>query len=318
MKLCDRVMRAWLAALPLVATLSIRAEAQQHAHHAAPGAAPDARVSAQIEAVKQATERYRDHAHAVADGYKLFGLEGPLMGEHWYRRDLVRAALDLEKPSTLQYAWVAGQRVLVGVAYTSYRTREDPLPEGFSGTADVWHVHDVERIAEAVTEGRPLLRWMVQRRAQSKAAGADGRTQLTMLHAWVWQDNPDGVFALENRALPYLRVGLPAEWAESGDVTAASGTALLAEGACTRDLRRLHAMARLTDQQKDTLQDECARAAGRVAAGRASATDASTFNRAAGAAWRDYTSARNRTLTAEQVTRVGSFIEHDMSTHQHR
>lgn len=28
------------------------------------------------------------------------------------------------------------------------------------------------------------------------------------MHAWVWVSNPDGVFADENWALPYLRVGL--------------------------------------------------------------------------------------------------------------
>jgi hypothetical protein len=305
--------------LPMLAFSPTWAEAQQHAHHATGSAAQDTRVSAEIEAVKRATERYRDHANAVADGYKLFGQEGPLMGEHWYRRDLVRAPFDLDRPSTLQYAWVAGERVLVGVAYTSYRRREDPLPEGFSGDADVWHVHDIERIAQAVTEGRPLLRWMVERKAHGNTPVADGRTQLTMLHVWVWQDNPDGVFALENRALPYLRVGLPAEWARSGDEAAASGTALLAEGACARELRRLNGMARLTSGQKNTLEGECARAAQRVAEVRTTARDPSTFNRAAGEAWRGYTHARSRTLTAEQLARVASFIEHDMGGHgQHR
>jgi hypothetical protein len=303
--------------LPLLAIWSSRSEAQQDAHQHPDRATEDVRVNAEIEAVKRATERYRDHAHALADGYRLFGQEGPLMGEHWYRRDLVRAPLDLEKPSTLQYAWVAGQRVLVGVAYTTYRTRADPLPEGFSGNADVWHVHDIERIVEAATEGRPMLRWLARRGPQGSASAA-GRTQLTMLHAWVWQDNPDGVFALENRALPYLRVGLPAEWAGSGDVAAASGTALLAEGACTRELRRLHVMAHLTDAQKVVLQGECASAAARVADARATSTAAATFNQGAGAAWLDYTSARNRTLRAEQRMRVASFSEHEMTSHDHR
>jgi hypothetical protein len=318
MRLPDRIVRVWLALLPLLAIPWWQAEAQQHAHQHA-GAAQGADISAEIEAVKRATERYRDHANAVADGFQLFGQDGPLMGEHWYRRNLVRAPLDLERPSTLQYVMVAGQRVLVGVAYSVYRQREDPLPEGFPGNADKWHVHDIERIAEAVTEGRPILRWIVQRRQKAGASLGDGRTQLTMLHAWVWQDNPDGVFALENRALPYLRVGLPAAWAEAGDVAAAWGTSLLEEGACKRELRRLHAMARLADEQRSTLASECAHAAAEVAAARTTSGDAVTFNRTVAAAWLAYSNARNRTLTTEQIARVGSFIEHDTAGHrQHR
>src|SRR4051794_10078849 len=76
---------------------------------APPSGRDSAPLGAQIEAVGAATERYRDHANAVKDGFRLFGQESPLMGEHWYRRDLVGESLDLRRPSTLQYANVRGR-----------------------------------------------------------------------------------------------------------------------------------------------------------------------------------------------------------------
>src|SRR5688572_22060365 len=141
----------------------------------------------------------------------MFGkAEGPLMGEHWYLKGAVKDAFDLARPSTIQYVNVGGERKLVGVAYTVYQRPGEPLPEGFDGDADHWHVHDVARLARAFVAERPFLRWVVERRASKGKLGAgDGRTLLVMLHAWVWTDNPDGVFALQNRALPYMRAGLP-------------------------------------------------------------------------------------------------------------
>ncbi|HEX5727738.1 MAG TPA: hypothetical protein VFX98_19865, partial [Longimicrobiaceae bacterium] len=195
---------AALAALPLALPLAAQAG---HAHaHPAEEHSPE--LHAQLEEVRRATERYRDHAAAVRDGYRRFGQEAPLAGEHWYRPDLVGIPFDLRRPSTLMYATVGGRRELVGVAYTVYRVDGEPLPEGFSGGADTWHVHDVRRLALALSEDRPFLRWLVERRMDRGKLGHEGRPLLTMVHAWVWSDNPDGVFAHHNRALPYLRAGL--------------------------------------------------------------------------------------------------------------
>jgi len=191
-----------LLALLATAALPAPALAQAHVHdaHAMHAAAPSsvrdsAALRAQIEAVRAATERYRDHANAVKDGFRLFGQESPLMGEHWYRRDLVGESLDLRRPSTLQYANVGGRKVLVGVAYSIYRRPGEPLPEGFAGAEDHWHTHDVARLASAATADRPVLHWLVQRRIDRGKIGPGGRNLLTMVHAWVWLDNPDGTFA---------------------------------------------------------------------------------------------------------------------------
>lgn len=179
------------------------------------------RLAQQIARVREATARYQDVGEARRDGFVLFaGGEAPLMGEHWYRKDRVKDSLDLTRPSTLQYAMIGGERRLVGVAYTVYQRPGDPLPEGFAGDADHWHVHDIPTLARAMSARSPVLRWLVDRRIENDRIGAgDGRTQLVMVHAWIWLDNPDGLFALRHRALPYLETALPAEWAALPDAT---------------------------------------------------------------------------------------------------
>jgi hypothetical protein len=309
---------------PLLATLLAAAPlaAQQpgHGHHAAAASqAPgeQAALQAELDAVRAATARYRDHAQAVRDGYRLFAQESPLMGEHWYRRDLVRGELDLAHPSTLQYANLGGRRVLVGVAYSVYRRPGDPLPSGFSGASDAWHTHDVTRLARAATADRPLLHWLVERRIRNGKLGPGGRTLLTMLHAWVWSDNPDGVFALQQRALPYLRAGLPAEWAREGDEDAAQGIQLLAPGACDAEVRRLDRLARLERRQASALTRSCQAEQQRLRAEITPASPPLAANAAATAAWRRYLAARGRILDAEQIARVErvmeSAMEHDMA-----
>lgn len=284
--------------------------AGQHEHHGSQaGSAVEPRLAEQIDALRLNTERYRDHATAVQEGYKLFGGEGPLMGEHWYHPDLVRAPLDLSRPATLQYAHIDGKRVLVGVAYNVYQRPGEALPEGFAGETDVWHVHDLPRLARALVADRPLLRWLVKRRIERGKVGAGaGRTQLVMVHAWPWSENPDGMFALQQRALPYLRAGLPAEWAAAGDQNGAWGVSLARDG-CTHELRRLDHLARPNSSQKQILRGGCEQAARTVRSAVAAATDGAVLNQIAAAAWREYLQLRDHTLTTEQKKRLDVVME---------
>lgn len=310
-----------LVSLLAFSTLPVRVRAQEHAHdahatHAAASPADAEGLRAQIEAVRAATSRYRDHANAVKDGFRLFGQESPLMGEHWYRRDLVGQALDLRRPSTLQYATIGGRKVLVGVAYSVYRRLGDPLPEGFSGADDHWHTHDVARLASAATADRPVLRWLVQRRIRNGKIGPDGRSLLTMVHAWVWLDNPDGTFALQHRALPYLRAGLPAEWAARGDTASAEGIQLLAPGACRGEVARMDKLVRLDGAQERALASACEQHAARLRAS-LDRRDADAANAAAARAWSGYLLSRGRILRPGQAARIhtvmAAAMEHDMT-----
>ncbi|MGH7472205.1 MAG: hypothetical protein ACRENP_30000, partial [Longimicrobiales bacterium] len=279
------------------------------------GAPASAELNRQIEAVRQATERYREHGNAVADGYLLFGAEGRLMGEHWYHPDLVRKQLDLTHPATLQYATVDGRRVLVGVAYNVYQRPGEALPDGFAGSDDHWHVHDMPKLARALAEERPFLRWVIDRRAeQGKIGAGDHRSQLVMVHAWVWSDNPDGMFAQQHRALPYVRAGLPAEWAARADAEAAWGVSLLRAG-CQHELARLNRLARLSADQQQQLSSACADAAAAVRRAAADARSADALNGAARRAWLTFSKQRDGLLTPEQKRRLASVIEPMHATH---
>lgn len=312
--------------LALLATAAVPASAfaQEHVHdahamHAAapPSAGEAAALRTQIEAVRAATERYRDHANAVKDGFRLFGQESPLMGEHWYRRDLVGQALDLRRPSTLQYANVGGRKVLVGVAYSIYRRPGEPLPEGFAGADDHWHTHDVAKLADAATANRPVLHWVVQRRIRDGKIGPDGRSLLTMVHAWVWLDNPDGTFALQQRALPYLRAGLPVAWAARGDTASAEGIQLLAPGACRGEVARMDKLVRLDGAQARSLTSACEQHAAQLRTQVSVSSDPDAANAAAARVWEGYLLSRGRILRPEQSARVrtvmAAAMEHDMT-----
>ena len=304
------MIRALFATLAVTAAAAVPAWAQ-HDHHAM-AAAPPPELAEQIDALRAATEKYRDIAVARAEGYERFGrAEGPLMGEHWYRKDLVDRPLDLTRPSTLQYAVIDGERVLIGVAYTLYQRPDAPLPEGFAGSSDHWHVHDVTKIARAAAEERPVLRWIVDRRIRNGKVGmSNGRTHLVMVHAWPWLDNPDGMFAGEHRVLPYLRAGLPASFAQAGDADAAWGTTLLSDQGCGLDVERIDFLAKLSRTQKSTIERACSDAATSVRA--APRTDAKLFNNAARDAWVGYAKTKDATLTAEQRARIASIVEHPM------
>ena len=298
-----------VALIASIAALVAAPAAAQHGHHVAQAPVVDTALARQLDAVRRATERYRDHANAVADGYKLFGADGPLMGEHWYRPDLVKQPLDISRPATLQYANINGKRELIGVAFNVYQRRGEPLTEGFVGTSYHWHVHDIPKLAQALVADRPLLRRAVQRRAaRGKLGGGDNRSQLVMLHVWAWSDNPDGIFAQQHRTLPYLRAGLPADWAKGASVDAAWGVSLLRDG-CARELERLDRLAKLSSAQREKLNAACLRSAADVRASAGSALSADQLNGRAAAAWRDLAELRDETLTPEQKRRLSAVLE---------
>ncbi len=306
-----RMWRQWGVYLSLwiVSTLFLwpaTSAAHGEHHHRLPDSAL---LDAQLEQVRHHTARYRDHRTAVLEGFRRFGDEAPLVGEHWYHPDRVRRPLDLERPSTLLYARIRGRMELVGVAFTVYRRPGDPMPEGFAGDLDHWHVHDMEKIARTLAEGRPVLQRIVDERIRrGRFGGGDGRTLLTMTHAWVWLPNPDGVFAHYNRALPYLKAGLPASYAQGGSLDAAWGVALLMN-ACAHDLKRLRVTARIDAGQMRALREACAAARAQVWESLKAQAGPGILNVTAERAWRMYTRVRDRILTEDQKSRLRVWVE---------
>lgn len=292
------------------------AAAQQHHHHHAPAVPPgaSAELSRELELVRSATARYRDFEVARREGWTKFGGDTPLMGEHWSPprgtpEQQPGQPLDLTRPSNLQYAVINGRRELVGVSYIVRLHPGEPLPEGFAGAGDLWHVHDAEAIVAAATEERPLVGWLVGGWLDDTWR-RDGRTRLAMAHAWVWEPNPDGMFQDDHRVLPYLRVGLPREFARGGSREAALGLNLAAPNGCAEAVDGELWIAKAGAERSRRIRAACRRAAERVAAVLAARPGPAELNREAAAAWRKLDSERRRTLTPRQLERIAVMTEH--------
>ncbi|HKU14056.1 MAG TPA: hypothetical protein VJQ52_06645 [Steroidobacteraceae bacterium] len=126
----------------------------------------------QLEEVRQATARYLDVDAAVADGYVDIGAFVPGMGWHYLKPGNVDSRFNATGPELLVYADdpCGGKRRLVAVEYAVPLELSKRAPQGFVGNADGWD--------------------------------ANHELGLWTLHAWIWEYNPDGVFAPFNSRVP--------------------------------------------------------------------------------------------------------------------
>jgi hypothetical protein len=126
----------------------------------------------QLEEVREATSRYLDVDAAVADGYVDIGAFVPGMGWHYVNSARIDKHFNPERPEILVYVDdpCGGKRRLVAVEYAIPLPLSKKGPVGFIGRADLWHPDE------------SLGRWT--------------------LHAWIWEYNPDGVFAPYNPRVP--------------------------------------------------------------------------------------------------------------------
>jgi hypothetical protein len=122
----------------------------------------------QLDEVRNATARYLDVDAAVKAGYVDIGLFVPNMGWHYMKEKLVDGRFDPTQPELLVYADdpCGGKRKLVAVEYAVPLALSKRAPLGFVGRADEWD--------------------------------ANQQFQLWTLHAWLFEYNPDGVFAPMN------------------------------------------------------------------------------------------------------------------------
>jgi hypothetical protein len=307
------VAAAALAVLALTPS-SVYAQHGGHADHGERVAPSLNRVaSEQVAEVRAAVERYRDFEVARREGWRKFGGDEPLMGEHWSHPDgpdyVHGDALDFSRPSNLIYTTIDGERVLTAVAFIVRLAPDEPVPSGFDGSADVWHVHDMEAAIAAATEERPILRalanWWLDENYRDRG---DNRGRLAMLHVWVGVDNPDGVFADHNRLLAYSELGLPAAYAEGASIEAARGLHLLTPNGCAEALDGRLWIAQAASDQQRALHDVCRRAAAELSP--ALSADARDLNAAGEAAWLRLAAALETTLDAAQHARIGAMSEH--------
>ncbi len=177
------VVRPAVAVFVLVAAAPVPARAQDTATF--------------LATAREATARFRDRAVAAGEGYRAIGPDFPSMGEHWVNIALVaEGAFDPARPQILEYASFGGRPVLVGVAWALPVGNGRALP-AFPPDGHAWHYHGgtVDDESFVASHGDP-------------GHHPPGRATLAILHAWLWADNPDGMFATDNWALPWHRLGL--------------------------------------------------------------------------------------------------------------
>jgi hypothetical protein len=206
------------------------------------GGATDA-VAEFAARVRAATERYRDQSAAVADGYRRIGPDFPTMGEHWLSAALaVHAEVDPLHPPILEYVTVAGKPVLAGVAYT--QLVRDALPQApIPAPAVAWHFHQGSVDEES---------FVLSHAAGQVTIGNSAGPRIGVLHAWLWLDNPAGLFATDNWALPWRRMEMaPPEWIGQG--APADLAAALAAGGERYFTTLLRYREHLTPEQGDRI-----------------------------------------------------------------
>ena len=153
-------------------------------------------AAAFVERARAATEKYRDQKLAILDGYRRIGRDFPGMGEHWIRIGLLfDGKIDPARPEFLIYMPISGKPELLGTAYALPLLTGESPPD-FPAGKDAWHDH-----YRSVEDETALPHHHVP-----GAAGEEPR--LAMLHAWIWAPNPGGIFAADNWAIPYLRLGI--------------------------------------------------------------------------------------------------------------
>ncbi len=152
-----------------------------------------------LERARQATAKYQDVHVAEADGYQVVGPDIPGMGVHFVLT-LEPKGFDIEKPPILLYQKTpAGGYTLVGVSYlwsAAEGPDGQPLDPPFPKSLAHWHRHDNICVLPHLTNPHGLSE------AQCREQGGHfvAKTQW-LVHAWIWKDNPSGVFSPENPAL---------------------------------------------------------------------------------------------------------------------
>ena len=118
----------------------------------------------ELKAARAATAKYQNIENAIKDGYADISVVVQHMGFHYMKASLADDKFEIEKPEILVYNKNhQGHVELVAVEYAvPIPLTPNAAPQGFTGDADVW------------TYSTTFNLWL--------------------LHAWVWEYNPAGIF----------------------------------------------------------------------------------------------------------------------------
>ncbi|MGB2627637.1 MAG: hypothetical protein WAK20_12680 [Candidatus Acidiferrum sp.] len=158
-------------------------------------------TAAELEHARQATAKYQDVHAAEADGYQMVGGDMPGMGIH-YILTMEPNGFDLEKPPILLYVKnspLHGGYSLAGVGYL-WNAPEgpdgQPLNPPFPKSLAIWHRHENICVLPHLENPHGLS----ESQCREQGGHFIAKTQW-LVHAWIWIDNPAGVFSAENPAL---------------------------------------------------------------------------------------------------------------------
>jgi hypothetical protein len=143
-------------------------------------------------------------------GYFAIGFGGgakdlsPFQGQHWVhvRQFLANAPIDLAKPTLTMFLPVRDSLIPIGVAHLKRVVANTPSPTDIGGIPAEWHVHVNCRGIPG--EGQVLADGVQD---CLERGGDPAPNQITMVHAWT-VPNPDGPYAHDNPALPFIATGL--------------------------------------------------------------------------------------------------------------
>ena len=149
----------------------------------------------QLDVVREATEKYTDIEEALADGYVQSTEEVANMGAHFVQPwRMLDGKFDPKRPEILLYTSDEEDNwTLVGTSFVLPLNVVGPdHPDAFAGPLDNWHVH-YELCTGSDFDSRS---------STEEECEQDGGTWVPvygwMIHAWVWVDNPLGVFNMWN------------------------------------------------------------------------------------------------------------------------
>ena len=218
-----------------------------------------------LDAARAGTSKYRSVDAAVADGFKPVGTEFPFMGEHWVNLPRVlENRFDASQPSVLIYVNGARGRELAGVGYTALLAAGEKPPVS-AAPESAWHEHN----GSVVDESLPGLHdgghdgGHTGGHSGGHASGQNGELRLAVMHAWIWTDNPAGVFVTDNHALPFARQGS----APRAMSVAALRGLTLAQDSAGYYLQTLRTALQATDVEERRLARALAESRGVAAAG---------------------------------------------------
>ena len=132
----------------------------------------------------------------------------PFQGQHWLSLPrivgmaMANTPVDIDNPTFMMYLPINGKLVPVGVAYTKRIGARIPAPTSFGGAPAMWHTHMFCRNVPG--EGQVLADGLED---CTDRGGKPTQNQIAMIHTWTIP-NPDGPFAHDNPALPFVAVGL--------------------------------------------------------------------------------------------------------------